>query len=229
LIPVVVAEIEDICITNNWQYRILGEERQKITELSEKAGKLKGMLLDKISSLDIDGISFKPHEESENMQFIFDKEGTLKSVFTAMLGVSEKKKLDWLFCKTQFAGAEAHIKIINLLVYLKKKYFKKLEITDEGGYYPDNNIEALNTRMDFIDNAINTVQDIFENGEFKDKTPDQMLEQIQDAISRSFKGIKVHIMKIDASELFSEKLNKKRKRKKKQDENDEEINDKNEE
>jgi hypothetical protein len=208
LINDVVSEIEDICLSNNWHYRILGDEKQRITELSEKAGH-KGKLLDKILNLNIDGISFKPHEDAENMQFIFDKEGALKSVFATMLGMNEGKKLEWIFCKTQFAGADIHIKLINLLIYLQKKYFKKLEITDEGGYYPDKDIDALNTRMGFIDNALSTVKEIFEQSEFDGKSPDQVMDQIQDALTRSLKGIKVHIVKIDAEELFSKGFKKK--------------------
>ena len=42
----------------------------------------------------------------------------------------------------------------------------KLIIKDEGGYFPKRDEKILSTRMDFIDSAIATMKDVFENGEF---------------------------------------------------------------
>ena len=82
------------------------------------------------------------------------------------------------------------------LLYLREKYFKKLEISDEGGYYPKKNVETLKQRMGFIDNAIATLHDVFEHAEFSEN-PEEMMEQMREAISRSLKDVKVEVIKIE--------------------------------
>ena len=114
-----------------------------------------------------------------------------------------------LFTKTQFAGIETHVEIIHLLIYLKKKYFKKLKIIDEGGYYPKKNLEMLTERLGVINFAISTIQDIFDNTEFNG-SPDDMIEKVQEALSRSIKGAEVKIIRIeDFDGTIDEDINQK--------------------
>ena len=119
-----------------------------------------------------------------------------------------RTKYPHIFVKTQFAGIENHIKIINLLTYLKKKYFKVLHITDEGGYYPKKDLDALSGRMEFIGNAIDTIRDVFENAEF-DGSPEEVMNQMREALSRSLKGAQVRIIKFQMGESPEEIFPKK--------------------
>ena len=176
LIPDFVVEVADICQTHNWKYHYIDEtEKDPI-----------GMVLR--------GIHFKPHEESESVFFAFDSEGYLCNFLSMILGMRRDAKQQWVFTKTQFAGPETHIEIIHLLEYLKKKYFKKMTISDEGGYYPDKDKDLLNSRMGFLNNAINTISDIFEHSQLDGKSPDEIVDHLQDALTRSFKGCDSNLM-----------------------------------
>jgi hypothetical protein len=73
-------------------------------------------------------------------------------------------------------------------------------LKDEGGYYPKKNIDDLNQRLGFINNAIATIHDVFEHGDFSDN-PEEMIEQMRDAISRSLKDVKVEVVKFDMNDL----------------------------
>ena len=120
------------------------------------------------------------------------------------------------------------------MAYLKTKYFKKFEIHDDGGYYPDNNTEELQNRLDYLNNAISTVHDVFENISINNsKSPDEFIDDIKDALSASFKGANIQIIKIDPLSMMSDMLKNlkesteedakpKKKRKKKKD-TDEDI------
>jgi hypothetical protein len=241
MIPSMVAEVQDICDTNGWSYQIF--EDGMFRRLGKNEDLIDAYMADeeeeslKKPDLGLRGISFRPHEESESVSLLFDENGILKSVLMQLFPeVQGHLKQPWAFTKTQFAGAEAHIKIVNLLVYLKKKYFKSFTLKDDGGYFPDMDENALRERIGFIDNAMMTINDIFENADFKGN-PDDVMGQIHDAISQSFKDINVKIMRLDMddfSKMKNEEKNeenendkiseKKPKKRRKKDDNDEKEN-----
>lgn len=204
-------EVEDICIANNWKHNLLTDERpygDAVFDDDDDDDDDNDYNLmpnsRKKPDLGLRGITFQPHEDCETITFLFDTEGVLQSLFSMIFGSHDSRiKYPHIFVKTQFAGIETHIKIINLLVYLKKKYFKVLHITDEGGYYPKKNREALSGRMEFIGNAIDTIRDVFENAEF-DGSPEEVMNQMRDALSRSLKGAQVRIIKFQMGEMPEE-------------------------
>jgi hypothetical protein len=71
------------------------------------------------------GIEIRPHENSEPLRLIFDRE----------LYVQD-------YIKTQFAPVEIHVAVANFLKRLEP-YFERLEVTDEGEYYDTNNLKKL--------------------------------------------------------------------------------------
>jgi hypothetical protein len=183
LVQSLIDDLEDICRSANWSYQILEPD-----ETSE--GDHQDMPI-------LRGISFKPHEESESLQFLFNQNGEWRTFMNIVMGEKLPRGVkNWAFVKTQFAGPDTHVAIINLLLYLRKKYFKKLDINDDGGYYPKKNIEELKQRMGVINNAIATINDVFEHGNFS-KNPEEMIEQMKDAINRSLKDVRVEVMRFD--------------------------------
>ncbi len=216
LIKNLTHEVEDICIANNWKHNLLTDEKphgnyvfdddddddfeDDDANVSIENNRNLMPQTRKRPDIGLRGITFQPHEECETLTLLFDTEGVLQSLFSMIFGSHDSRvKYPHIFVKTQFSGIETHIKVINLLVYLKKKYFKVLHITDEGGYYPKKNIEALSGRMEFIGNAIETIRDVFENAEF-DGSPEEVMDQMRDALSRSLKGAHIRIIKFQMGE-----------------------------
>lgn len=215
LIAELTNEVEDICKTNNWSYKIFDDETHRPLEKNEE-------LIDAYLSEDeendlrqpdlgLRGITFRPHERSESVALLFDENGIIRSILSVLFPyIQEDEKYPWSFVKTQFAGAQAHVKVVNLLVYLQKKYFKAFKLIDDGGYYPDMDLDALETRMGIIDRAMDTIHDIFDNA----TNPEEVIGQIEDALAASFKNENIKIIRFDP-ESFADFL------KEKQDENDE--------
>ena len=220
LIKNLTNEVEDICIANNWKHNLLTDEKphgdhvfdddddddfdDDDANVSIENNRNLMPQTRKRPDIGLRGITFQPHEECETLTLLFDTEGVLQSLFSMIFGSHDSRvKYPHIFVKTQFSGIETHIKIINLLVYLKKKYFKVMHITDEGGYYPKKNIEALSGRMEFIGNAIETIRDVFENAEF-DGSPEEVMDQMRDALSRSLKGAHIRIIKFQMGEMPEE-------------------------
>ena len=205
LIEPLMQEVADICQSKNWKYNLFNgkkdfdellkspEEADEWEEANPDEQAIKASI---DTDIDLRGISFHPHPESESVILTFNNEGELKSLIAMLLLPEYTNMHGLLFTKTQFAGIETHVEIIHLLIYLKKKYFKNLKIIDEGGYYPKKNIEMLTERLGVINFAISTIQDIFENTEFNG-SPDDMIEKVQEALSRSIKGAEVKIIRIE--------------------------------
>jgi hypothetical protein len=228
-------EVMDICESNGRKYDLFTDdnfftpdpketrEERRLRRMREEQDFEDETLrsTQKLPDIGLRGILFTPHEKSESIGMLFNKKGVLHSIFSILFPEVQGKKTPWCFSKTQFAGVETHIKVVKLLTYLGKKYFKKFELEDEGGYYPNEDVSTLEQRMGSINTAIGTLEDLFENGNFEG-SPDEVMSQIQDAISRSFKGVDIQVVKIDPNELENDEDKdkddddeKKKKRKKK--------------
>ena len=112
---------------NEMHYELVKEKNKRLERIKEVSewiytGPVKGILL-------------HPHEECERLNIEFDKD----------LYMQDR-------CKTQFAGAETHIGIIELFRQLEL-HFDKFILVDEGEYYEtgefkhlDHHIETFNER-----------------------------------------------------------------------------------
>jgi hypothetical protein len=140
------------------------------------------------TDLNLTGANLRLHPEAEALGFFFYPDGRLGNLISAILekekptpADSRYKELDVLhlcWCKTQFADPSIHIMTVELLVYLQNKYFAELEITDDGGYYPDKNEIELMRRMQTIDTTINALGILFEGGELPEDIPEDLKEQL---------------------------------------------------
>jgi hypothetical protein len=211
LVEPLVRELQDICDINNWSYTLLPDDfGERIADLPN-----------------IRGIMFHVHEECEPLVFIFNTEGYLRSLFDLIFERRlTSKTYSWISAKTQFAGAEMHIKVINLLLHLRKTYFKRMDIRDEGDYYPSKDKEKLQDRFDLIQNAMATISDVMEHSDFKSETPDEFVEEVRNAISKSFGNVEVRVIRLDADDLpegFKEHLSSMLNNMEEEDDDDDEI------
>jgi hypothetical protein len=83
------------------------------------------------------------------------------------------------FVKTQFAGPETHVKVIELLRVLKP-FFRNLRVEDEGEYWESGSVQALTKHMKAAQNAIESELRKDPSAQSKVKTPDG---RIMDLIS----------------------------------------------
>jgi len=146
---------------------------------------------------DLLGVFLNLHPDCESLNFIFTNSGLLVNLF--MFGFNSENKVvpivdsvvELCYCKTQFSSPSTHISIIKFLEFLKKNYFKKMEIVDEGGYLPDHDTEELIYRMDMVDKGMDVLElalhetDILKPGEITenaDKLENKIERILMDAI-----------------------------------------------
>lgn len=87
--------------------------------------------------------------------------------------------------KTQFAGPDAHIAVLNLLQYLKDKYFSVFELTDEGNYWETKDKETLLAQFSKYNFLFDVVADAL--NDFK-SAPGETIKSLADRLEEFLKN-----------------------------------------
>jgi hypothetical protein len=121
-----IDEVKDIAEILNWKYQVLDTDFPEV-ELID--GKVDGNLY---------GICFAPENcEPVFLTFLSNRKLcspiNLDEFHLPVEQVSDDAYL--IFTKTQFAGPDAHMAVMNVLKHLGNKYLEELNVTDEGQYW----------------------------------------------------------------------------------------------
>ena len=159
LVDELIAEVEDICKVFDWKYDIF---TKKNSFNDNRYMQNPDFINYKIE--DLKGISFAP-ENCEPVMLTFFPSGKLCSYVKLLYNNPETNDLmvEVISTKTQFAGMDVHLAILNLLQYLKSKYFSVFELSDEGNYWLtkdkkilEENFYRYNFLMDTVTEALNS-------------------------------------------------------------------------
>jgi len=158
-----IAELKSICHEIHWQYTIIDDEKYT-------------------------GILMNVAEKCDTLTFVFNREGRLVNV----AWLNSDILCDVAFCvfvKSNFSTVDAHIAIVKLLKYIKKRYITNLEVVDEGEYYETENRELLQQKFDFLLNKYNELTILLENGLIetdKHLSADDLADRIENIVGRYF-------------------------------------------
>jgi hypothetical protein len=86
------------------------------------------------------GVAIYPHEQSEALRLVFDPDGHLHD-----------------FVKTQYAPANVHVKVVELLRLIGPE-FHLLDEDDEGEYWTTSDFATLQSRIDECAEALAEMQ-----------------------------------------------------------------------
>jgi hypothetical protein len=148
LLPLLVEELEDIAKILDWKYTIFLREYPN------------NQFEDTVSNNNY-GIKVSP-PECEPVVFVFDHEGYiyapwLKQFFT------ERFYIYNISTKTQFAGADTHVKVIELMRHLNKKYFNNFTMIDEGEYWETGDRAIVEEKISFLGDKIKQLTNSLKN------------------------------------------------------------------
>jgi hypothetical protein len=153
LIEDLISEVEDICNSLGWDYHIWKKETCINDDVHIHNPAFIGYAME-----DLKGISILP-KDCEPVDLAFFPSGQLCSTMKLRFNNAATNDLmvEYVSCKTQYAGMDVHLTVLKLLQYLKDKYFSVFELTDEGMYWETKDIEVLKSqfaRYDFIVNSM---------------------------------------------------------------------------
>jgi hypothetical protein len=159
--------MEDIAISMGWKHTVIDK-------------------FDNNDKIPVKGIIIRPHEKSESLQLITDKQGNLRNVF-AFEFAGEDSELTYLnFIKTQFAPVEIHIAVIKLLKYIQQKYISNLHVYDEGEYWQTGNEKILKRKIDFLNSVMDQLEDVLNTIEIEEgSSAESIVDKIEEVLKKT--------------------------------------------
>ena len=135
-IPNLIDDVRGIAQENNWTFRVIDEDFA-VKPDAAIAPRESGVPVCRIEgSAGLKGIILNIDPKSEPFFLLFDKSGVLTDLMRQVPWIESNGQDERLTaCKTQFGKIDSHIRIIELLDRLKKKYITDLAVTDEGAYW----------------------------------------------------------------------------------------------
>jgi len=176
-----INEVKDISEIYKWQYVIYKDQFPEDSFNNDSFDD------------NIYGISFMP-QGSEPVFLCFLSNGRMSSpdhlkYFGNNAHESEKKYLYMLSTKTQYAGSDIHMLIINFIKYISRKYLKEFNVIDEGKYWETGDEKLLEETFSRYNNLLDSVGFALENIPFKsNETFEEYFTRILKLIHNKHKG-----------------------------------------
>ena len=121
-------EVEAFAVARDWRFRPIDEAEMVLNRvIDERSVDYLGPVM---------GVECLPHPKSDPLRFEFDRDLFMQQ-----------------FCKTQFAGSDAHIEIVELLRKVAP-LFDKFDVFDEGEYWELGDRSILQANLDAVDAMI---------------------------------------------------------------------------
>ncbi|MCO6454393.1 MAG: hypothetical protein J5I93_03675 [Pirellulaceae bacterium] len=106
------------------------------------------------------GLMLNLYPGQDSVSLLVSPEGWLINLFDIEEAENgELEEPSSCFVKTQFGPLEGHVVLIELLAALQARYFPDLQIDDEGGYWPNRDLETLRRNFGIVGQAIEGLAD----------------------------------------------------------------------
>ena len=178
-------EMSDISQIMDWRYEIWNED-QSLPFSASIVSTPNGARIE--GHIPLRGITIHVDPEIEPFNLLFNPKAQLTTFMQEILkhDGTFAKDFAWISVKTQYGDVNAHIGIIKLLRYLKKKYIPDLEVRDEGEYWETNDKERLLERRGFLFTKMSQLENALASMKPKNAiSTDELVDKIE-AILRKF-------------------------------------------
>lgn len=144
-LPDLMEEVKNIAEVNAWAYILFQDE---FPEHGYSDKDIKNELFGLIVNI----------PECEPLFLCFTSDRRLANpVWLDLAGsgnLKDEELLYLVFTKAQFAGIEAHKKIVHLLKYLSRKYFEEFTVWDDGQYWETGDDQILASQFNKYDHIL---------------------------------------------------------------------------
>jgi hypothetical protein len=144
LLPALTEELEDIAKILEWNYNTFLKSYPNNNFLESDNNKDYGIVVSPPGC--------------EPVVLVFDYAG---HIYTPWLKphFDDKYYTHNISTKTQFAGTEVHIQVIELLRHFDKKYLTNFKLIDEGSYWETKDKAFLASKINFINDKIKSLSE----------------------------------------------------------------------
>lgn len=199
LIEELVDEMVEVANANAWSYQILEGNETASMDVVDDEGEETSIEIPPLNGITVNA------EDGEPIWMLFDPEGNLRTPMVTLMSVRDPEYFKDLkyhaFTKTQFAGVEFHIKLVNLLKYISDKYFEEWNVLDESKYYETGDRDELINCMAIIDKSMAALNEAFEahGDNLVDKSEDEIKDFITQVLGNE--AVNINVVKISDDPL----------------------------
>jgi hypothetical protein len=148
-LPAMIAEIVDVSKVYGWKYHIFNNNFPNDS------------FENRTSFDDVYGICFTP-TDCETISLAFLSNGTMVCPFRIEFFAysedeTERSYIYTVSVKTQFAGVDAHLLLIQLFKYLNDKYFEDFKMDDESYFWETGDEKLMRERFKLYDRLMDNV------------------------------------------------------------------------
>ncbi|PRY98296.1 hypothetical protein [Marinilabilia salmonicolor] len=146
-LPSLIADVQTLAKTHDWEYQIF--------ETSFPDNEVPPYNEDLIY-----GISITP-PKCETIDICFTQDGRMSSLLHLLMWkdsdpAEAEKYMYLLSVKTQFAGIDIHVIVIDFFRYISRQYLKNFTLTDEGNYWETSDMQVLKNQFDRFSRALDS-------------------------------------------------------------------------
>lgn len=187
-IPLLIKDARKFAGENNWKDNVIDDDfdAPADAELTHRAD-APGCVIE--GSLGLKGIILNAGQGAEMLALLFDKAGVLTDLMQQVAWIQNDGEGErFTICKTQFGSIDTHIRIIELLDLIKKKYVPNLLVDDEGAYWESRDRRILAEKRVALGHALRRTEKIIsgiELSEDEDRDPEAIASRIEDALLKA--------------------------------------------
>jgi hypothetical protein len=150
-IPRVIDDLKRVAGERHWEYHVIDDDFETLPDAvltrrdsGDRAAVIEG-------SLGLKGIVLNVGPGAEPLAILFDRSGVLTDMLQQLSWIENNGQGErFTMCKTQFAGIDAHIRVIEVLDGLKQSYIPSLVVNDEGEYWESRDRRILAEKRIFL-------------------------------------------------------------------------------
>ena len=184
-----INDVKEVAGEHNWKYRIIDDDfdKQPNAVISRKESSASVCAIE--GSLGLKGIIITVDSGAEPFMILFDRSGVLTDMMQQMSWISSNGKDErFTMCKTQFGSIDSHIRIIELLDSLKKKYISDLAVNDEGAFWETRDRRILAEKRIFLGQCIRQTEKVINSIETHDddaRDAETIARRIEEALLKA--------------------------------------------
>lgn len=183
-IAILTEELRKLAEINGWQYRVMDDDFATQPNAVLTYSKSETACAGIEGSLGLKGIVLTVGQRVEHLPILFDASGVLTDVMQQLSWISDRQSPRFIMCKTQFRNIDAHVRIVEVLDLLKKKYISDLSVTDEGDYWQTRDSRILAEKRIHLGKCMRRAEKTVESIEMTESNPrdaESIASRIEDA------------------------------------------------
>ena len=190
-IPHVIGDLKRVAEENNWKYHLIDDDFdvQPNAVLTQRDSGVPVTAIE--GSVGLKGIIVNVDPQAEPLAILFDRSGVLTDLMQQITWMHDDGQRNrFTMCKTQFGNIDVHIRIIELLDYLKKKYVSDLTVDDEGAYWETRDRRTLAEKRVILGHYLRHTEKVIKGIDMSGlnvQDPEAVASRIEEAILKAEK------------------------------------------